>query len=131
LPIAELAKQLFGDDGAQAVAARIESATPLGSDPLPGMLFPEMAATPTVRERGASDHGNGKGVDISDASLTTAREATTLDRGHAAMLLQAVGADGCRGQPKSGSSLIANSGETGRFRWHEHNTAGFGRSPAG
>jgi len=34
-----------------------------------------------------------------------------------------------RGQPKSGSWLIANQGEPGRFGRHEHRTAGFGRSP--
>ena len=42
LPIAERAKQLFGEDGAQAVAARLESAAVLGPNPLQGMLFPEM-----------------------------------------------------------------------------------------
>jgi putative DNA methylase len=91
LPIAERAKQLFGEDGAQAVAARLESAAMLGPNPLQGMLFPEMEAAPTVRRRGARDNGRRTGSQISDASLTTAREATTLDRVHAAMLLQAGG----------------------------------------
>jgi adenine-specific DNA methylase len=91
LPIAERAKQLFGEDGAQAVAARLESATALGPNPLQGMLFPEMEAAPKVRGRGARGHRSRAGVEISDASLTTSREATTLDRVHAAMLLQAGG----------------------------------------
>ena len=53
LPIAERAKQLFGEDGAQAVAARLERDAVLGPNPLQGMLFPEMEATPKVRGRGA------------------------------------------------------------------------------
>jgi hypothetical protein len=91
LPIAERAKQLFGDDGAQAVAARLEleATTP---NPLQGMLFPDVqsGAAPTIRGRG---RGRGKktGAAVSDESLAAAREATTLDRLHAAMLLQAGG----------------------------------------
>jgi len=92
LPIAERAKQLFGDDGAQAVAARLEQAATLGANALQGVLFPEMQKRegPTVRE---SDRGRGRSarVDVSDKSLAAAREATTLDRVHAAMLLQAGG----------------------------------------
>ncbi len=91
LPIAERAKQLFGEDGAQALAARLESATTLGPNPLQGMLFPDMEAAPIVRGRGARGHGSRRGIEISDASLNAAREATTLDRIHAAMLLQAGG----------------------------------------
>ncbi|HYS04430.1 MAG TPA: DUF1156 domain-containing protein [Candidatus Dormibacteraeota bacterium] len=91
LPIAERAKQLFGEDGAQAVAARLEqeSTTP---NPLQGMLFPDIqaGAAPTIRGRGRG-RGKGAGVDVSDESLAAAREATTLDRVHAAMLLQAGG----------------------------------------
>jgi putative DNA methylase len=88
LPITERAKQLFGEDGAQAVAARLELETALGSNPLQGMLFPEMEATPKVRGRGARVRGKRAGVVVSDESLATTREATTLDRVHAAMLLQ-------------------------------------------
>lgn len=89
LPIAERAKQLFGEDGAQAVAARLELATPLGSNPLQGVLFPEMQAVPRVR--GPWGRGGRVGIAVADESLTAAREATTLDRVHAAMLLQAGG----------------------------------------
>jgi adenine-specific DNA methylase len=90
LPIAERSKQLFGEDGAQAVAARLEQAAAVGSNPLQGMLFPDLEAVPKDRERG---RGSGKlaGIDVSDESLAAAREATTLDRVHAAMLLQAGG----------------------------------------
>jgi hypothetical protein len=91
LPIAERARQLFGDEGAQAVAARLEVATPLGSNPLQGVLFPDMEPAPRGRGRGARGRGGRMAVDVSDESLAAAREATTLDRVHAAMLLQAGG----------------------------------------
>jgi hypothetical protein len=91
LPIAERAKQLFGEDGAQAVATRLEQGSALGMNPLQGMLFPEMEATPTVRGRGMRGLGKRTAINVSDESLVSAREATTLDRVHAAMLLQAGG----------------------------------------
>jgi len=90
LPIAERAKQLFGEEGAQAVAARLEQEVAVGTNPLQGMLFPDLVETPKVRGRGRS-HGTLGGIKVSDESLTAAREATTLDRVHAAMLLQAGG----------------------------------------
>ena len=40
LPVAERAKPLFGEDGAQAVATRLEQAAALGANPLQGVLFP-------------------------------------------------------------------------------------------
>jgi hypothetical protein len=91
LPIAERAKQLFGEDGAQAVAARLEQETTT-TNPLQGMLFPDMqpGAAPTIRGRGRGFSKRG-GAEVSDESLAAAREATTLDRVHAAMLLQAGG----------------------------------------
>lgn len=89
LPIAERARQLFGEDGAEAVAARLEQTTTLGPNPLQGVLFPEMEVVP--RGRGARGRGRRAGVDVTDESLAAAREATTLDRVHAAMLLQAGG----------------------------------------
>jgi hypothetical protein len=91
LPIAERAKQLFGEDGAQAVATRLEQQTALGTNPLQGMLFPEVEAAPRVRGRGARGRGGRVGVEVSDETLAASREATTLDRVHAAMLLQAGG----------------------------------------
>jgi hypothetical protein len=90
LPIAERAKQLFGEDGAQAVAARLEQETTT-TNPLQGMLFPDMSgAVPAVRGRGRG-FTKRAGAEVSDESLAAAREATTLDRIHAAMLLQAGG----------------------------------------
>jgi adenine-specific DNA methylase len=90
LPIAERAKQLFGKDGAQAVAARLEQVPAVATNPLQGMLFPDLEAAAKVRGRG---RGRGKvgDIEVSDESLAAAREATTLDRVHAAMLLQAGG----------------------------------------
>jgi hypothetical protein len=89
LPIAERAKQLFGDDGAQAVAARLERDAAIGTNPLQGLLFPDVEASPKVQ--GAPGRGKRAGIVVSDESLATAGEATTLDRVHAAMLLQAGG----------------------------------------
>lgn len=91
LPIAERARQLFGEQGAQAVAARLELVTPIGSNPLQGMLFPEMDAVPKVLGNGRRGRGRRARIAVSDESLASAREATTLDRVHAAMLLQSGG----------------------------------------
>jgi hypothetical protein len=90
LPIAERAKQLFGEDGAHVVATRLEQTTRLGSNPLQGLLFPDGQASvaPAIRGRSRSKRA---GVEVSDESLAAAREATTLDRIHAAMLLQSGG----------------------------------------
>jgi hypothetical protein len=102
LPIAERAKQLFGEDSAQAVAAQLEQAAAVGTNPLQGMLFPDLEAVPKVRGRGRV-RGTLGGVEVSNESLAAARDlpaasrdaapagATTLDRVHAAMLLQAGG----------------------------------------
>ena len=51
LPIAERAKQLFGEDGAQAVAARLEQEATT-TNPLQGLLFPDLETAPKVRGRG-------------------------------------------------------------------------------
>ncbi len=85
IPVLQRGEQLFGKEGAQAVADRMESAR---TGPVQLSLFPEPeeAATPAVRgrrRRGRSE--------TSDESLRTQRSATTLDRVHAAMLLQASG----------------------------------------
>ena len=82
-PVAERAKDLFGESGADAVADEIESNASASSQM---SLFPEEA--PTVRGR-ARRHGNT--TPASGSGLETQREATTLDRVHAAMLLQASG----------------------------------------
>jgi hypothetical protein len=90
LSIGERAKQLFGEDGAEAVASRLEQAAVVGTNPLQGMLFPDLEAGPKVRGKGRG-RGAGGRIELSDESLAAARDATTLDRVHASMLLQAGG----------------------------------------
>lgn len=85
LPVAERAKQLFGQDGAQAVADQLER-NPKATPQL--TLFPE---GPAERTRGIKGRRKATGAHVSDEALQTQREATTLDRIHAAMLLQVNG----------------------------------------
>jgi len=84
LSVSERAEQLFGKDGAAAVAEAFER----GSVRDPQMLlFPEdegTAAVPKVK-------GRSKKAKKEDAAGASRREPTTLDRVHAAMLLQASG----------------------------------------
>lgn len=89
LPVSERAQQLFGDDGAEAVAAKLEQESGWAAS-LQLSLFPEtQAAIPEIKSRGK---GRRKvPANVSDDALQTRREATTLDRVHAAMLLQKSG----------------------------------------
>ena len=89
LPVAERAKQLFGDRGAQAVATRLEQDAATGPDALQGVLFPDRQERGgvAVRER-RPDYGDRD--DVPDRSATLSG-ATTLDRVHTGMLLQAGG----------------------------------------
>jgi len=83
LPISERAKQLFGEDGANAIADRLEEDEKTSPQML---LFPEDAPVPKIKGKGRKRTSG-----ISDEALQTKREATTLDRVHATMLLQASG----------------------------------------
>jgi adenine-specific DNA methylase len=85
LPIAERAQLLFGREGAKAVAARLER--PISPAHVQGTLFsdPEMAGT------GEAFGTPPKRTDFSTEALEGRHEVTTLDRVHAAMLLQAGG----------------------------------------
>jgi adenine-specific DNA methylase len=87
LSVQERAKQLFGEDGAQAVADQLEKDT---RESLQGMLFPDVGedAVPIVRGKRRQRKSR---VEISKEAFETRWEATTLDRVHAAMLLQASG----------------------------------------
>ena len=77
-PVMERASELFGESGTDSRADDIESAA---AGPAQMTLFPEEA--PAVRGgRSASQQGQ---------EPRTSRDATTLDRVHAAMLLQASG----------------------------------------
>lgn len=91
LSVTERVEQLFGDEGAEVIADRLErSSVP----DLQALLFLEF-----LSERAAKARGRKKGriagvlsrVGLTDAELGQDREATTLDRVHAAMLLQAGG----------------------------------------
>ncbi|ACA59052.1 DUF1156 domain-containing protein [Candidatus Desulforudis audaxviator] len=86
LPVVERAKQLFGEDGAKVTADWIEHNSQKN---LQLVLFPELEEqrAPRVRRR-----SRGKiSVTPSAVEGNAKQEATTLDRVHAAMLLQAGG----------------------------------------
>jgi adenine-specific DNA methylase len=85
LPVAERAKQLFGEDGAHAAAAAFER-NPAAAHQM--VLFPdEQAIVPNVKGRGRKK-AESELTTGTATSAPTRREATTLDRVHAAMLLQ-------------------------------------------
>lgn len=83
LPVTERGKQLFGESGAAAVADEMEASSNVN---LQLSLFSE--EPPTVRGR-ARRRRRSASTTIGDTELTLS--ATTLDRVHAAMLLQASG----------------------------------------
>jgi adenine-specific DNA methylase len=82
LPVAERATQLFGADGAQAVARDLE-ASPASARQI--QLFPDESPVISARSK------RGKKAAAVATPEATPREATTLDRVHAAMLLQRAG----------------------------------------
>lgn len=84
LPVSERADQLFGKEGAVAVADRLEQPA---ATKVQLTLFPDEVAPTKKTRRG----GKTVTADVSDDALRSRREATTLDRVHAAMLLQAAG----------------------------------------
>lgn len=91
LAVSERALQLFGEEGAEVVADRLETDSRL---PLTGWLpgLEPKSTAPSIITRGK---GRGRrsatGGRVSDESLRTHREATTLDRVHAGMILQSSG----------------------------------------
>ena len=83
IPVRERGRQLLGEAGADSLADDIEAAANTSAQL---SLFPEQA--PTVRGRGR----RRRGVTVATVDeLDTPLSATTLDRVHAAMLLQASG----------------------------------------
>ncbi|MEW6368802.1 MAG: DUF1156 domain-containing protein [Acidobacteriota bacterium] len=85
MAVSERAKQLFGEDRAESVAQWIEH------DPkkdIQLVLFPEMEEEHVPKIRGRRRHTVLEG---SGMEMKTEHAATTLDRVHAAMLLQAGG----------------------------------------
>ncbi len=96
IPVGERVKQLFGEAGTQAVAMAIERS---GGSDAQFTLFPDQDRTPSPplrgRRRSASLEAGTEGRRSQTAATEPARrEATTLDRVHAAMLLQAGGQAG-------------------------------------
>jgi putative DNA methylase len=87
MAVTERAQQLFGDAGSQAIADQLEHNT-AGAAQL--TLFPDSSTGVMPRVRGRGRRRSGP-VDVADESLSTQRGATTLDRVHAAMLLQSSG----------------------------------------
>ena len=87
MAVSERAKQLFGEAGADAVADLLENDSRNNYQQL---LFPELEKerVPKVRGRGRRRKAI---MDTSEVELQKDREATILDRVHAAMLLQAGG----------------------------------------
>jgi adenine-specific DNA methylase len=90
LSVGERARQLFGEGGAQAVAARIERESVM-SENLQGVLFPDQEPVPKVTARRAGGRARRATVSVSEESLSGRAEATILDRVHAAMLFQGSG----------------------------------------
>lgn len=86
LPVRERSAALFGEAGADLAARRIERLSK-GSEQLD--LFSAAGLAEDAPPDGAPKRGRKK--DVAEEALKTRREATTLDRVHAAMLLQADG----------------------------------------
>lgn len=84
IPVLDRAEQLFGQEGAEAVADRLES---VKSGPVQLSLFDNVADPPPTPIKGRKR----KGANVSEESLHRHRGATTLDHVHAAMLLQSSG----------------------------------------
>ena len=85
LPVAERGKQLFGESGVAAAADEMDAA--FNASPQLS-LFPK--EPPTVRGR-ARRRGRSEAAPSPSDELDARHGATTLDRVHAAMLLQASG----------------------------------------
>ena len=83
LPVAERGKQLFGESGVVAAADEMDAAS-TASPQL--SLFPE--EPPPVRGRARR---RGRSISLATGDMEPTLSATTLDRVHAAMLLQASG----------------------------------------
>jgi len=87
LPVSERAKQLFGEEGMQTIASELERGS---RDSLQMSLYADLKEreTPKVRGRRSKTRISTEGA---DRGMQTRWQPTTLDRVHAAMLLQASG----------------------------------------
>ncbi len=88
-PVAERARILFGQDGAQALAERLEKAPAGVTAQL--ALFPELDAAAVPKPKGRGRGRKKIDIDVSDEALEADHKGTTLDHVHVAMLLQAGG----------------------------------------
>jgi hypothetical protein len=91
LPVNERARVLFGEEDARAIAQKLESA-PTG--PVQGWLMPELSdQPPAIKAKAPKGHARTKPAAAAPAAGAppARRQPTTLDRVHAAMLLQASG----------------------------------------
>jgi putative DNA methylase len=88
LAVRERARQLFGQDGAQAFAEHVER-NPQGVVQL--RLFGEEANAAEPLSRGGRERRKKRSIGATDESVAAQPEATTLDRLHMAMLFQAGG----------------------------------------
>jgi nitrogen fixation-related uncharacterized protein len=88
LPVVERAAQLFGQEDAAAISRRIEQDVKASRNYTFAFMQEEMAA-PRVKPRGRGRASTRTGAAAAEAPAP--RQATTLDRVHAAMLLQRSG----------------------------------------
>ncbi|HXF91316.1 MAG TPA: hypothetical protein VNK46_01060 [Nitrospiraceae bacterium] len=93
LPVSERAEQLFGEAGLAVAATQIERAARRNPQQVFSFLEDaEAEGSRPRRGRGSGRRGRRSTVtEATEEALTARREATTLDRVHAAMLLQAAG----------------------------------------
>jgi adenine-specific DNA methylase len=97
LPVGERAMQLFGDADASAISRRIEQDVKASRN-YAFAFMQDVAAAPEIKPRGRG-RAVRAGVTVEDAPVV--QTVTTLDRVHAAMLLQASGqANGLRAMLK-------------------------------
>jgi adenine-specific DNA methylase len=88
LPVTERTKQLFGDEGAAAVSRQLERNP---EQILQQSLFPEIDTFSTLHNRGRKKRGIISPDSSIEPEFRDDHQVTTLDRVHAAMLLQAGG----------------------------------------
>ena len=87
IPVRQRMKQLFGEDGTETVAEVLERDPQKDLQPL---LFPELEQQIGSKSKTRGKARKGR-IEISGDSFDSMQSVTTLDRVHAAMLLQAAG----------------------------------------
>lgn len=92
LPVTERATQLFGEADAAAISSRFEEDAKANRNLSFDFMY-EADAAPEIKARGrkAAGKGGSKAQSVVVAEMAKPQQATTLDRLHAAMLLQRSG----------------------------------------